>query len=271
MTDTPSLEDLDAFSALGGSLTGAELLGQVHAAFTRYVIFPSAEAADAVMLYTAATHTQAAWEHATRLVVKSPIKRCGKTRLQEVRPGAGPQGASDHEHLPGRARPVDEPGRPADPDPGRGRHHLGQERPAGRGCRGLERHHQQRPLRGWPYVRWDATARRAEFCPTFAMAIIGGIGNMPDTVEDRAVVISMRRRAPGETSPSGGPAAPCRSCGHCAAVSMSGSACTPPTSPGPNRTCLPRTVPPTCGNRWWRSPMLRAATGRTGRGKPARS
>ena len=84
MTDTPSLEDLDAFSALGGSLTGAELLGQVHAAFTRYVIFPSAEAADAVTLYTAATHAQAAWEHATRLVVEGPIKRCGKTRLQEV-------------------------------------------------------------------------------------------------------------------------------------------------------------------------------------------
>jgi hypothetical protein len=30
------------------------------------------------------------------------------------------------------------------------------------------------------------------------MAIIGGIGDMPDTIEDRAVVISMRRRAPGE-------------------------------------------------------------------------
>src|SRR5690606_31975033 len=44
----------------------------------------------------------------------------------------------------------------------------------------------------------DAAARRRELCPTFAMAIIGGIGDMPDTIEDRAVVISMRRRAPGE-------------------------------------------------------------------------
>ena len=35
--------------------------------------------------------------------------------------------------------------------------------------------------------------------PTFAMAALAGIGDMPDTIEDRAVVIAMRRRAPGET------------------------------------------------------------------------
>jgi hypothetical protein len=52
--------------------------------------------------------------------------------------------------------------------------------------------------RGRPYIRWDVTARRAEECPTFAMAALAGIGNMPDTIEDRAVVLTMRRRAPGE-------------------------------------------------------------------------
>ena len=31
------------------------------------------------------------------------------------------------------------------------------------------------------------------------MAALAGIGAMPDTIEDRAVVIRMRRRAPGET------------------------------------------------------------------------
>jgi hypothetical protein len=66
------------------SATGAELLADVHAAFTRYLIFPTPEAADAVTLWTAATHAQPAWEHATRLVIKSPLKHCGKTRLQEV-------------------------------------------------------------------------------------------------------------------------------------------------------------------------------------------
>jgi hypothetical protein len=34
--------------------------------------------------------------------------------------------------------------------------------------------------------------------PTFAMAAIAGIGDLPDTIMDRAVVVRMRRRAPGE-------------------------------------------------------------------------
>ena len=46
---------------------GAELLDKVHAAFGRYVIFPSPEAHDAAVLWCAATHGQPAWEHAPRL------------------------------------------------------------------------------------------------------------------------------------------------------------------------------------------------------------
>jgi hypothetical protein len=34
--------------------------------------------------------------------------------------------------------------------------------------------------------------------PTFAMAALAGIGRLPDTIEDRAVVVVMKRRAPGE-------------------------------------------------------------------------
>ncbi len=39
-------------------------------------------------------------------------------------------------------------------------------------------------------------ARATEACPTFAMASISGIGDMPDTIEDRAVIIKMQRRPP---------------------------------------------------------------------------
>ena len=39
------------------------------------------------------------------------------------------------------------------------------------------------------------------------MAALAGIGDMPDTIEDRAVIISMRRRAPDETVRPTGPAA----------------------------------------------------------------
>jgi hypothetical protein len=60
---------------------GAPLLAELHAARCRYVVLPSPEAADAVTLWIAASHAQPAWEHAPRLAVVSPLKRCGKSRL----------------------------------------------------------------------------------------------------------------------------------------------------------------------------------------------
>ena len=70
----PSREEID----------GEVLLKKVHSAFGRYVVFPSAEAHDAVVLWCAATHAQPAWEHAPRLTPTSPEKRCGKSRLMDV-------------------------------------------------------------------------------------------------------------------------------------------------------------------------------------------
>ena len=49
-----------------------------------------------------------------------------------------------------------------------------------------------------PYRRWDVTTRSVEDCPTFAMAVLAGIGSLPDTIEDRAVIINLRRKSPGE-------------------------------------------------------------------------
>jgi len=63
---------------------GPALLAELHAALCRYVVLPSAEAADAVTLWIAASHAQPAWEHAPRLAVVSPLKRCGKSRLLDV-------------------------------------------------------------------------------------------------------------------------------------------------------------------------------------------
>ena len=68
----------------GPAADGAALLAQLHTALTRYVILPSAEAAVAVALWIAATHAQAAWAHAPRLVIRAPEKRCGKSRLLDI-------------------------------------------------------------------------------------------------------------------------------------------------------------------------------------------
>ena len=190
---------LEAFAALGGKLTGDEVLDQVHAAFSRYVIFPSPEAADAVVLYVAASHAQPAWQHATRLVVKSAEKRCGKTRLFEV------AREMVHHALPtvsispaALVHSIDE----ADPptlicDEA--------DRMFG-GNRGLSESMEIVTgiinagfSRNWPYTRWDVTTRSRQECPTFAMAMLASKGvSLPDTIEDRAVIITMRRKLPSD-------------------------------------------------------------------------
>ena len=176
---------------------GARLLDDLRAALTRYVVLSSSEAADAVILWVAATHAVPAWEHATRLVIKSPEKRCGKSRLLDVIEATCHRPLITVSISPAAlVRSVSENDPPtilldeADTVFGRkaadGNEDLRGILNAGHG-------------RNRPYKRYDANARRVESCPTFAMAALAGIGSMPDTIEDRAVVVTMRRRAPGET------------------------------------------------------------------------
>jgi hypothetical protein len=94
-------------------INGDALLKEVHGGFGRYVVFPSAEAHDAVVLWCAATHCQPAWEHAPRLTLTSPEKRCGKSRLMDIARGdllpAARHGQREH----GRCGPLNHR-RPAD-------------------------------------------------------------------------------------------------------------------------------------------------------------
>jgi hypothetical protein len=182
-----------------GRHDGAALLDEVRGAYTRYVAFPSEEAADAVALHTAATHAQAAWEHATRLVIKSPVRRCGKTRLLEVAVELDHQVlATTNISVAALVRSIghiDPPTIVLDEADATFATRRGERSETAEDLRGiLNSGH----ARGWPYIRWDATARKAEKCPTFAMAVIAGIGDLPDTIEDRSVIITMRRRAAGE-------------------------------------------------------------------------
>ena len=181
----------------GPAADGAALLAQLHTALTWYVILPSAEAAIDVALWIAATHAQPSWAHAPRLVIRAPEKRCGKSRLLDIVEGtchaplitvnASP--AAVYRAIGSDTPPtllVDE----ADTIFG------GKNAEANEDLRGLLNAGHQRNR---PAIRWDNTARRLETIPTFAMAALAGIGAMPDTIEDRAVVIRMRRRAAGET------------------------------------------------------------------------
>lgn len=70
--------------------------------------------------------------------------------------------------------------------------------------RAAEQHEDLRSLlnagfqRGKPAVRCVGPQQVPTPFPTFAMAALAGIGRLPDTITDRAVNITMRRRKPGE-------------------------------------------------------------------------
>lgn len=182
------------FAADAGEL----LLNEVRDALAKYVILPDAHSTTGVVLWIAATHAVPAWAHAARLVIRAPEKRCGKSRLLDLAEGMCHDPLLTVNASPsavyrsiGRKRNnpptilLDE----ADTifGPKAGDHED---------LRGLLNAGHQRNR---PTHRYNAAIQDVEELHTFAMAALAGIGVMPDTIEDRAVVIRMRRRAPGET------------------------------------------------------------------------
>ncbi|WAL65946.1 DUF3631 domain-containing protein [Amycolatopsis cynarae] len=174
--------------------TGAELLAELHQALTRYVVMPSKQATDAVTLWIAATHAQPAWAHAPRLVIRAPERRCGKSRLLDV-----VEATCHNPLITVNASPA-AVYRSITPDPpvllvDEADTIFGPKADGNEDLRGLLNAGHQR---GRPALRYDAATQTVVTIPTFAMAALAGIGAMPDTIEDRAVVVHMRRRAAGE-------------------------------------------------------------------------
>ena len=181
------------------TLDGAAVLDEVAAALARYVILPTPEALDR-----------------RRAVDRRHPRRPG----MELRPTAGhPRTRRSGAASPGCStwskrlswRPLltanaspsavyrsigmtpDDPPTLLDR---RGRHDL---RPEGRRPRRPTRPAQRRtPTRTARPSATTPAAAPSSSIQTFALAALAGIGAMPDTIEDRAVVIRMRRRAPGE-------------------------------------------------------------------------
>lgn len=176
---------------------GEHILDELHNALTRYVIFPTPESAIAVTLWVAATHAQPAWEHATRLGIVAPEKRCGKTRLLNIveytshRPLAAVNATTAAVY-----RSI------GDDDPPTV---LFDEIDAIFGGKRAEDHEDLRALinagheRGKPVIRCVGPTSQVQAFPSFAMVALAGIGTLPETIADRAVMIHMRRRGPGES------------------------------------------------------------------------
>ncbi|MEU1073195.1 MULTISPECIES: DUF3631 domain-containing protein [unclassified Streptomyces] len=178
------------------SSEGEQVLSDLRAQFRRYVVLPSEDALTAVTLWVAATHLQTAWQHAPRLAVVGPAKRCGKSRLLDVvtetvhdplitfNASLAAVFRSITDHPPTLL--VDEA------DTLFGSAKVAEKNEEMRGL--LNAGHQ----RNRPTLRVSGPNHEVAKFPTFAMAALAGIGDLPDTIMDRSVVIRMRRRRPGE-------------------------------------------------------------------------
>jgi hypothetical protein len=183
-------------NAQPSTVDGAELLDRLRETIRHYVILPSTEALDAVVLWIAASHALPAWACAPRLVIRAPEKRCGKSRLLDLVEAACHNPLITVNASPAavyRAIGTDDP--PTllidEYDTIFGPASAG----SAEDLRGLLNAGHQRNR---PALRYDANTHQVERIPTFAMAAMAGIGAAPDTIEDRAVVIHMRRRAKHE-------------------------------------------------------------------------
>lgn len=176
---------------------GAELLDELLDVLMRYVVFSDRHAAAAVAVWIATTHALSAFEHAPRLVLTSPEKRCAKSRTLDIISGTchkplvsvNATVAAIYRSLGGDHPPtliIDE----ADA--------------LFRTKRAAEQNEDLRALlnaghqRGRPALRCVGPNQVPTEFSTFAMAALAGIGAMPDTITDRAVNVIMRRRTSGE-------------------------------------------------------------------------
>lgn len=175
----------------------ASLLDDFDEVLGRYVAFPSDNHRHAVAAWTIHTWVVDAFDSTPRLAVLSPEKGSGKTRLLEVL----------ELHVPGPLMTVNVSAaamfrRVADG----GVTLLLDEADTYLGLRVAKEHEDLRGIvnaghrRGAKALRAVVAGKqvRIEEFPCFAPVALAGIGDLPDTIMDRSVIVPMRRRAAGE-------------------------------------------------------------------------
>jgi len=175
---------------------GAELLDDVAAALARYVAYPSPASCDAVALWAAHSHLVEHFDSTPRLALLSPEPQCGKSRTLEVLELLVRAPLAVQSVTPAvLARTIDD--HPTSV--------LLDEADAIFGSRAKD-HEDLRAIlnaghrRGAGYARMvgEGAKMTAKTFAVFAPVALAGIGDLPETVMQRSVVLRMRRRAPDE-------------------------------------------------------------------------
>lgn len=176
----------------------AKLLDCVHAFLGRFVAYPSPHARIAHTLWIAHTHAMDAWESTPRIAFLSPEPASGKTRALEISELLVPRPVEAVNVTPAYLfRKVgDEEGRPTI---------LYDEIDTVFGPRAKE-HEEIRGLLNAGHRRGAVAGRCAtrgrnivtEEIPAYCAVALAGLGDLPNTILSRAIIVRMRRRAPSE-------------------------------------------------------------------------
>ena len=177
---------------------GAKLLSDVHEFTGRFVAFPSEEAHIAHTLWIMHTHLMGCWDSTPRLAMLSPEPECGKTRVLEVSELLVPGPVEAINVTPAYLfRKVADPaGRPTilfdEIDTV-----FGPKARENEEIRGLlNAGHRIGAVAGRCVVHGKTVL--TEEIPAYCAVAMAGIGDLPDTIMGRSVILRMRRRAPNE-------------------------------------------------------------------------
>lgn len=176
---------------------GCALLDDLHHHLGRFVAFPTQAAQAAVALWILHAHLIDHFETTPRLALLSPEPGSGKTRTLEVLEGLVPRPMFNFSATPATIfRSLAKESRTL----------LFDEVDAVFTKRGKDgdAHEDLRALlnagyrRGATIPRCEGPRHDVQEFPAFAALVMAGLGDLPNTIMDRSIILRMRRRAPTE-------------------------------------------------------------------------
>jgi len=172
---------------------GAALISSIKSIVLKHVILPSG-VAEAIASWVILTYCYDAFRILPILGIVSPVKRCGKTTLLEVLQGLTNKGLAASNISPAAVFRTIEKYHPTllvdeadtflkDNEELRGVLNSGHTRATAFVVRIEKKNEKHEPFK---FSTWGPKA-------------IAMIGTLPDTLQDRAIIVSLRRKAPGES------------------------------------------------------------------------
>lgn len=195
----PGSVALVAHVADGPGGRGAHVLDRVEAFLSRFVAYPSESCRVATVLWAAHAHALDCFEHTPRLAFLSPEPGSGKTRALELLELLTPNPLHAVNATPAYLfrKIADTANRPTI---------LFDEADTVFGPRSAKDNEDLRGVLNAGHARGAVAGRcvvrgksvETEELPAYAAVALAGLGDLPDTVMSRAVIVRMRRRAPHE-------------------------------------------------------------------------